>query len=70
MLKPQPNHERYLEVLRRMTPEQRMLKAFELTEMTRRLLRDGLRASFPDLTTEELHHKYLEQLRKCHNSNY
>ncbi len=70
MLKPQPNHGRYLEVLRSMTPEQRMMKAFELTEMTRQLLRDGLRASFPQATDEEIHRRYLEQLRKSHNLNY
>jgi len=70
MLKPQPNHGRCLEVLRSMTPEQRMMKAFELTEMTRQLLRDGLRASFPQATDEEIHRRYMEQLRKCHNSNY
>jgi len=69
MLKPQPNHQRYLEVLRRMTPEQRMMKAFELTEMTRQLLRDGLHATIPNATEYELHCSYLEQLRKCHNSN-
>lgn len=70
MLKPQPNHQRYLEVLRRMTPEQRMMKAFELTEMTRRLLRDGLRSTFPQASDDEIQRMYLEQLRKCHNSNY
>lgn len=31
--KPRPNHRRYLEVLGSMTPEQRLLKAFELAEM-------------------------------------
>ncbi len=70
MLKRQPNHGRYLEMLRSMTPEERMMKAFELTEMTRQLLRDGLRASFPQATDEEIHRRYLEQLRKSHNSNY
>ena len=31
--KPRPNHRLYLEALRRLTPEQRLLKAFELTEV-------------------------------------
>lgn len=70
MLKPQPNHQRYLEVLRRMSSEERMMKAFELTEMTRTLLRDGLRATFPKASDDEIHRMYLEQLRKGYNSNY
>jgi len=35
--KPRPNHEIYLVALRRMTPEQRLLKAFELTEQSHEL---------------------------------
>lgn len=30
--KPRPNHRRYIEILRRMTPEQRLAKAFELSD--------------------------------------
>jgi hypothetical protein len=40
MIKPRPNHQRYLEILRRMTPERRLLKSFELTEFLRQLLKD------------------------------
>lgn len=46
-LKERPNHAAYLEVLRRMTPEQRLTKAFELSEATRALFRQGLRERFP-----------------------
>jgi len=60
----------YLEMLRRMTPEQRLLKAFELTEFTRQLFRQGLRNSHPELSEEELHTLYLARLEKCHNQNY
>ena len=67
---PQPNHRMYLEMLRRMTPEQRLLKAFELTEFTRQLFRQGLRNSHPELSEEELHTLYLARLEKCHNQNY
>ena len=69
-IKPRPNHKRYLKVLRRMTPEQRLRKAFELTETARYLFRTGLRQRFPDLTPEEFHQLYLERLAKCHNRNY
>ena len=68
--KPRPNRQRYLEILRRMTPEQRLQIAFDLTEQTRELLRIGLRDRFPDLSEEELHELYLERLEKCHNRNY
>ena len=68
--KPRPNHRAYLEVLRRMTPEQRIAKAFELSEMTRTLFRQGLRERFPDLPEDQFRALYLERLALCHNSNY
>jgi hypothetical protein len=65
--KPRPNHQLYLEALRRMTPEQRLLKAFELTELSRELFRAGLRQRFPEASEAELQRIYLERLEKCHN---
>ena len=46
------------------------MKAFELTEMTRELFKQGLRDRFPDKSEEELHRLYLDRLDKCHNKNY
>ena len=68
--KPQPNHGRYIEVLRQMTPEQRLRKAFELSTMTRALFIQGLRKRFPDLSEAEFHRLLLDRLEKCHNQNY
>ena len=68
--KPRPNHAQYLAVLRRMTPEQRLLKAFELSDWTKRLFKQGLRQSLPELSEEALHQLYLKRLAKCHNKNY
>lgn len=68
--KPRPNHRRYIQVLRQMTPEQRLAKAFELSEMGKRLFRQGLRQRFPDLDEQAFHQLYLERLEKCHNRNY
>ena len=65
--KPRPNHQIYLEALRRMTPEQRLLKALELTELSRELFRAGLRRRFPETGEAELQRIYLERLEKCHN---
>jgi hypothetical protein len=68
--KPRPHHDVYLGVLRGMTPQQRLDKAFELTASARRLFRDGLRQRFPHLSEPDLHRLYLERLDKCHNRNY
>jgi hypothetical protein len=53
-----------------MTPEQRLGKAFELTEMSRALFVTGLRARFPNLPREDFHALVLSRLEKCHNRNY
>ncbi len=63
--KPRPNHALYLEALRRLTPEQRLLKSFELTELTHELLRAGLRRRFPEADAAELQRLYLERLATC-----
>lgn len=65
--KSRPNHRIYLQALRRMTPEQRLAKAFELTDMTRELFRSGLRQRFPRMPEEEFQRLYLSRLDKCHN---
>lgn len=68
--KSQPNHRIYLETLWRMGPEERVAKAFELTEFARSLFRSGLRRRFPQASETELHALFLERLKKCHNRNY
>lgn len=68
--KPRPNHSAYLQVLRRMPPEQRLAKALELSENARQLFRRGLRKRFPNLTDREFHELYLQRLALCHNRNY
>ncbi|HUY92914.1 MAG TPA: hypothetical protein VMV10_29560 [Pirellulales bacterium] len=68
--KPRPNRRQYIEVLRRMTPQQRLAKAFELSELTKRLFKQGLRKQFAELSEEDFHRLYLERLAKCHNRNY
>lgn len=53
-----------------MTPEQRLQKAFELSEMTKRLFHQGLRKQFPHLDEAAFHRLFLDRLAKCHNQNY
>jgi len=68
--KPRPNRQLYLQVLRSMTPWQRLMKAFELSARTKALFIHGLRRRFPDLPPEEFHKLLLARLEKCHNRNY
>ena len=69
-IKPRPNHKQYIEVLRRMTEEQRVAKVFELSAMTKRLFVQGLRQRFPDLNEEQFHKLMLQRLELCHNRNW
>ena len=64
--KPRPDHQLYVEALRRLTPEQRLLKAFELTELTRELLSAGVRQRPPEADEAEPRRIYLGRLEKCH----
>jgi hypothetical protein len=69
-IKPQPNRQLYLQVLQRMTPEQRLAKALELSAISKALFLQGLRSRFPDKTEAEIKKIYLERLLKCYNRNY
>jgi len=69
-LKPRPNHQIYIQALRRMSPEQRLMKAFELTEFAKDLFIHGLRKRHPELSPREFHALLLARLDKCHNRNY
>jgi hypothetical protein len=53
-----------------MTPEQRLCKAFELTELGRRLFADGLRRRHCGLPEIEIRRIYLERIAKCRNKIY
>jgi hypothetical protein len=68
--KPRPNHRIYIQVLRSMTPEQRLLKAFELSEFSKALFVAGLRQRFPSATEEEIRRIQFDRLEKCHNRYY
>jgi hypothetical protein len=69
-MKQRPNHRLYIQTLRRMTPETRLRKAFELSEFSKNLFITGLREHYPDLSEYEFHQLLLERLSKCHNRNY
>jgi hypothetical protein len=69
-IKKRPNHKIYIQVLRQMSPEQRLLKAFELSEFAKQLFIHGLHKRYPNLTDEEFKKILMERLDKCHNMNY
>jgi len=70
MRKPNPNHAIYLQILKKMTPEQRIKKAFELSDMAKQLFLEGLRKRFPEKSNSEIKEIYLERIKLCHNRNY
>jgi hypothetical protein len=63
-------HKKYIEILRKMTPEQRLAKAFELTELSKALFRQGLRRRFPEMQDDEFEKLYRKRLDLCHNRNW
>lgn len=69
-IKERPNHKLYIQILREMSAEKKLLKAFELSTFTKELFKQGLRKRFPDLSEEEFLLLLKERLDKCHNRNY
>lgn len=67
--KPQPNHRRYLDIIRAMSPAQRLEKSFELTEYSRRLMKDGIRRQNPGATEQQVHQIFVDRLLKCHRQD-
>lgn len=64
------NHGSYVELLREMGPQERLRKAFDLSDFARRLFVHGLRKRFPDLNGRDFQKLLMERLEKCHNSKY
>jgi len=62
-IKPQPNHKQYIESLRAMTEEQRLLKAFEMTKIAQNKLGAELRQKFPKLPDADFQQLFTEHWR-------
>ena len=65
-----PNHILYLQTLRKMTPAQRLAKAFELSAIAKELFMAGLQKRFATKDEADIKQIYLERIAKCHNRNY
>ncbi len=68
-IKKRPNHRIYIQALRRMMPEERLFKAFELSQFSKGLFLEGPHRRFPGLSEEAIRKIYLERIDKCHNRN-
>jgi hypothetical protein len=68
--KPRPNHQRTLQILRAMSPREKLAQVFKLNERTLKLMRIGLRRRFPDLDNAAFEKVYLQMRERCHNRNY
>lgn len=64
-MKERPNHQVHIRVLRQMGPENRLRKAFELSEFTRALTRRGLEHLHPDFEPADLNRLYLDRMKKA-----
>ena len=64
------SRKRYIEILRRMTGEQRVKIAFELFEMAKNAMIDGMKAQNPDITEEEIQKEVVRRMMRCHRRNY
>ena len=61
-IKPNPNHKIYLQVLSDMTPCERLKKAFELSELSKKLFLSGLKKRFPEKTEKQMMAVYIERI--------
>jgi hypothetical protein len=69
-IKTRPNHSLYLNALSKMTPTQRLAKAFELSSAAKELFLAGLHKRFPTKNDDEIKKIFLDRIAKRHNRNY
>ena len=63
-------HKEYIKILKKMKPQARLQKAFELSDLTKSLFITGLRMRYPDYSEEDIKDLYIEKIYKCHSSDY
>lgn len=63
-------HKEYIKILKKMKPQARLQKAFELSDLTKSLFITGLKMRYPDYSEEDIKDLYIEKIYKCHSSNY
>ncbi len=70
--RPKPNSARevHLGVLRRMTPEEKLDRVFEIAEFAFELKLVGVRLRYPNITHDEVRRTAVAEMIECHNRNY
>jgi len=63
-------HKEYIKILKKMKPQARLQKAFELSDLTKSLFITGLRMRHPDYSEEDIKDLYIEKIYKCHSYDY
>ena len=63
-------HREYIKILKKMTPQQRLFRAMELSDLTKSLFITGLKLRYPDYTEDEIKNIYIEKISRCRNSGY
>jgi hypothetical protein len=62
---PHPNLAQHLKILSQMTPEQRLKKTFELSELSKQAFLTRLRRRFPEKSEDQIRELYLvRQMRR------
>ena len=69
-MKQYPNKQRYYEILRGISPQEKLEKSFELTELANSAFKAGLQNLHPELCDAELEQLYLEKLKSRHSQSY
>jgi hypothetical protein len=69
-MKTYPNKQKYHEILKGMSPQEKIEKVFELSDLANAAFFAGLRNRYPQLSDDELKSLYLKKRRACHNQNY
>jgi hypothetical protein len=64
------DYKEYINMMRKLSSEERLKKSFELTKLTKKLFIKGLENRFPRLSEKEIKKIYLRRISKCHNLNY
>ena len=57
------------QVMRSMTGDQKVAKAFELTEATRQIMRAGIRSANLDASETEIQEMYVDRLLRYHGTS-
>ena len=65
----EPNRRQYIQILRRMTGEERMRIGFELFEMAKNVMIEGIKAQNPLIEAEEIQKEVSRRMMRCHRRN-